>query len=610
MALPGDEHACDRLAAGLLAGAFAFKLAVALGSLGRGFELGDGGYFLLNLNHPEGAPAVFQFYRLLPAASHASDYGVRDARVLRLAAELVASLLLLSGVYAWACRRFWAPGTARPGAFAGIALAGALLTTGSRTFGYNDMSSLCSYAAVGALFAGAAARSAAGRAAAALAAGFAGGLELGVKFPSALALLALAALAWAALFPGLARRERARLVALVGAGALAAGALYVVRAGGLAPLADALRPMRELARLSGYAPSGILARYAAGEVVTLLHLGVAALAAALAGRALSRRRPALAPDARSALALLAGAAALALGTTLVHPFFLHPTALALAAGLGFLLLAGLRLAGRALRAEPGPPDTPAWRAMAPLLLLLALPPVNVLGSNVPLSMRLPAHALPLFALLAVLGLALRPRFLGGRTALAAVAILVALTSAVVVQHQLVRPYGLVRPLWEQTEEPAGLPGIRVDAPTRAFLEAVALRLHEAGFEPGAPLVALDYMPGLVFYLGGTSPGSNLYLFDRPALNCFQLARAGASARTRDGAPPWFLLGRPLSDEQRACLAPLGVERDLRLLARIPFPFESVYAGWDAPGMTHLHVYAPRTGAAARLDPAGRPGAPW
>lgn len=584
MGTAAEARALDRLASWGLAIAFAGKAAIVVWALGRGLELGDEGYFLLNLNHPEGAPAVFQFYRLLGEPGRDGAFGVRDARVLRLLVEALASLALVGGIYTWARRRCLASGAMGFAPFLLFCLLGALLSTASRAFGYNDMSSLCSYTAVGALFALAAAGGRRGRSAAAFAAGLACGIALGVKFTSSAALFGLSVLAIAALVPDLVARERARLVALHLAGALAACGLFVLRRGGVTPILEELAAMPELARLSGYGPRAILERYVLGEAWTLIHLAFLAAVVGLVWRRASRP-PGRDRDTAAALALLAGAAALAAGTALFHPPFLHPTALALAAFLAFLLLA---LALAAARAASRP-----WRDLALLLLLVALPAVNLLGANVTFSMRLPSHALPVFAAIAVLAGEVRARTGAVRTHLAATSILVALTSALFLQHHVRSPYGLARPMWEQRHEAVGLPDVRVDAPTRDFLNALALRLHEAGFSRGAPIAALDYMPGLVTYLGGTSPGANLFMFDKPELNCVQLARA------RAGAVPFFLLGRPISDAQRACLAPLDFERDLVLVDRIPFPYEAVYAGFDAPGMTHLHVYAPR-----RREPRG------
>jgi hypothetical protein len=564
------------LAAALALG-FAGKLAVALWALDRGFELGDEGYSLLNLNHPADAPVVHQIYRLLAPLGGADGFGVVGARWLRIVAEAIGSLALIAGVLAWARARVFEAGHAPARAFVPFCLLGALLGTGSRSLTYNDLTNLCTYAAIGALFWLASAPPGdAGdrrRTLAALAAGLCNGLQLGVKFPTALALLGLAALAGAV---GLAPRDRLRVGALYAAGLLLAVALYVLAAGGVAPLVAEIRVMPEVARSTGYDPLRLVGFYSRGEAVTAIHVvGVAAVFGA--SLALLRSLLRGASDASLAGAFACGALALVAGVHVLHPFFLHPTLVYLSALLAFSVAL---LAVLALRRAPRP------RALAPLLLLLAVPLVEIAGTNVPISERLPTHALPIFAALGVLSLDLRERA-GARRLHAAIAVaLLAATSALFVQHHVRAPYGLPSDIASQIEPVAGLPGVRVDAATRSFLESVAGGMREAGFEPGDPVLALDFMPGLVFFLRGTSPGFTLFVFDNPRLNCLNVNRLYR-------APPFLILGRPMSRAQAACLRAFAFPDDFRKVRSVRFPYEAVYADFGAVDFTHVHLYAPR-----------------
>jgi hypothetical protein len=111
-------------------------------------------------------------------------------------------------------------------------------------------------------------------------------------------------------------------------------------------------------------------------------------------------------------------------------------------------------------------------------------------------------------------------------------------------------------------------------------------MRDAGFRPGDPVLALDYMPGLVYYLGGTSPGFTLYVFDSPRLNCFNVNRFYQ-------APPYLILGRPMSMEQAACLQAFSFPSDFRSIGTIQFPYARVYEDFGAEGFSHVRLYAPK-----------------
>jgi len=112
-------------------------------------------------------------------------------------------------------------------------------------------------------------------------------------------------------------------------------------------------------------------------------------------------------------------------------------------------------------------------------------------------------------------------------------------------------------------------------------------MQRAGFRPGDPIVAFDYMPGLVHYLGGRSPGFTLHLPDQPALNCFNVNRADWP-RT-----PFLILGRPMSREQRDCLEPFAFPEEFREVGMIAFPYREVYASFDIDGIAYVVLYAPK-----------------
>lgn len=564
---------------------FVAKLAVSLAGADRGLDIGDDGVFLLALNEPATAPPLFEFYKLLTHVDPPLRFDVVGIRLLRIAAELVATLALARAVFVWARPRF--PGFAERGflAFVSIASLGTLLSVGARGFGYNDATNFVVFLACACLFRLLALPSGPGARAAryvwSAAAGFAIGFQLFVKFPPAF-LLAVAALGVVWLPRGSARTRLAGSAAMA-AGAAAAIGLFVSSNGGVAPLVTKWKDAAELNRIAGYGIREILSIYYwndYGSHVNGLRLWVCFAAVFALARWLLRRRSD-ASDLALTAALVAGACVLAWGAWTFHAVNVHPSLIAL-----FCLVLLLAPVTWVLGLVGWRSEVPRGEAFGPLLLLLALPFVAILGTNVALTLKLPAHAAPVFLMLAISLLLLAsqgyPRF-----AATALTLLAVVTSAVFVEHQVFRPYGLPSPIYAQTLATPLLPGLRVDRATRALLEELHERMSEAGFRPGDPVIAFDFMPGLVYAIGGRSPGLPFFAFDKPAQNCWAIERAKLDER------PFLILGQDMLVEQHACIRAFAFPEEFRLVATLRNPYEApIRYFFGGPPMPYLRVFAP------------------
>lgn len=600
----------------LLGTSFAAKLAAVLWGVNRGFDIGDGGFFLLCLNHPAESPPLFEFYKLLLLFDPPLRFGVIEARLLRIATELVATLALVHGVFRFAQARL--PHAAGAGlayllAFTGL---GALLSVAAREFGYNDATNLLIFSACACLFrllalpAGPEART--GRLLFGAGAGLLLGLQLFVKFPAALLLGALAVLSILA-----ARRVpaagRAGVLAAFGAGIALAIGLFVASNGGVAPLLAKWRLAREVNEVTGYRIAEILRVYVwhdFGSHVNLLRFALVFAVTFAVSYALLRRRPAPV-DRALTLALAIGGLVLVEGVWTLHAGNVHPWLLALHC-LTLLLcvvcwaLAWRRFAPQAGEAAPGARATatgdaaPSTRAPAgtgeapsgrgeallPLWLLCALPFVAMAGTNVALTLRLPTHVAPLFLFLAVLAPGLRASGLRGFSG-ASLAALFAVSGLVFQSHHLERPYGLPSPLRQQIHPVEGLPGLRVDAATRSFLEGVRRAAERGGYRPGDAVVALDFMPGLVHYLDARSPGFPFYPFDRDAQACWAIERA------HEERPPFLILGQDMTIGLRDCIRSFSFPDDFRRLAVLANPYEfAIPYFFGGPPMPYVQVFGP------------------
>lgn len=586
----------------LLGTAFAAKLTVALWGVNRGFDLGDGGFFLLCLNHPADSPPLFEFYKLLLLFDPPPRFGVIEARLLRIATELVATLALVHGVFRFAQARL--PHAARAGlpfllSFTGL---GALLSVAAREFGYNDATNLLTFSACACLFrllalpAGGAARSR--RLLFAAGAGLLLGLQLFVKFPAALLLGALAGVSVLGALR-VSAGERAGVFAALGAGVAAALGLFVASNGGVAPLLAKWQLAREVNEVTGYRISEILRVYVwhdFGSHVNLLRFALVFAAAFGGCYALLRRRPEPV-DRALALALATGGLVLLEGVWTLHARNVHPWLLALYCTTLLLCVVYGALAWRRWKAPPGDAASARWQTLLPLWLLVALPFVAMSGTNVALTLRLPTHVAPLFLFLAVLTPGLRASGLRWFTG-AALATLFAVSGLVFYSHHLERPYGLPSPLRQQIHPVEGLPGLRVDAATQSFLEGVRRAARRGGYEPGDAVIALDFMPGLVHYLDGRSPGFPFFPFDGDDQACWAIERADETRL------PFLILGQDMTIGLRDCIESFSFPDDFERLAVLANPYEfAIPYFFGGPPMPYVQVFGPRD---ASPSPAAAP----
>ncbi|RIL04850.1 MAG: hypothetical protein DCC71_12520 [Proteobacteria bacterium] len=571
----------------LLALLFAAKLGVMLLGANRGLDVGDDGVFLFSLNEPALSPPLFEFYKLLGHLDPPPRFDFLDIRLLRIAAELAATLALALAAFGWARARFASVAASGFAPILLVALLGSLLGVGARGFGYNDATNVVLFAAGACLFRLLAEPRGARALAWSAAAGFAIGFQLFVKFPSALLLLGVAGcgVAW---LPGAGWRGRAAIGAALLAGAAAAIGLFVLSNGGVAPLVAKWRDAQQLNRIAGYGVREILAVYYHhdnGSHVNGLRLWASVAAVFAAARWWLRGRPD-AGDRALAVALAVGAAVLAWGSWTYHAVNVHPTLVFLFCLVVLLAPLSWALAFRVWRAPPADPSLRRDAALVPLLLPMALPVIAILGTNVALTLKLPGHVAPVFLVLAIL-LSELARAGYRRFAATSLGLLAVATSAAFVEHHVLRPYGLPSALYEQTLATPLLPELRVDAATKDFVEDVHRHLVEAGFEPGDPVIALDFMPGLVAAVGGRSPGFPFYAFDKAAQNCWAIERAALEE------PPFLLLGQDMLLAQHACIRAFAFPEQFRLVAALRNPYEAaIRYFFGGPPMPYVRVFAP------------------
>jgi hypothetical protein len=494
----------------------------------RGFDITDEGMYLLVSLHPQQVSAAATlFYVYLASLYDLVGGNIGAFRVIGYVLVAGSALTLWFGLRR--CLATEARGGSAIGG-AAITVSGALLiyVWFLPTPSYNLLNTVAVYLFAGALLTGLAALNVDAWRTARIAwfsAGLVIGLDLFVKFPTAILLLLLAALA-AALWPQQKLRVRLTQFGLFIAGMLVwLGFHFLVLQSPAQVYGVFSRGLEYAARLD--------TRYTAGSAITriladswnllidslsrykwiYLLLGVAmTVLTMLPGRGARRA-------ARTDWLLALAGVLLIYSAWHTHWYI---------GGVGYIgkitpLVGGVLLLAMTWRAwrnwmvhKEQPLDTPPrhrqWLLV--MLFLVGLPFVAAAGTNNPLGSNMALCMAPWFAAIWVLFTELPGT--GERSWLHWVVpvFLVGLATAQVVTGCLKDPYRLRKGLAAQTVPTLiGAPGstLYLDPATSDFIVHLRRAAAGCGIGPGTPVLAFYNMPGLVYALGGTSPGVPWYV---------------------------------------------------------------------------------------------------
>jgi hypothetical protein len=187
----------------------------------------------------------------------------------------------------------------------------------------------------------------------------------------------------------------------------------------------------------------------------------------------------------------------------------HGSILAYTAILGLLVvLLPARAAG-----EKSATDLLRWEVGLLGGLLFVLPFVTAAGTTHRIYINALLHLGPYFALIALVGLAVAQRMRSWWPWILGLGLTVLVALSQFFHGGFFVPYRLPDGLGRMQEVvEIGVPPtrLRVDAETARFTREMQGLLNEAGFEPGEDLLAFFDMPGVVFAMGGKSPGRPWY----------------------------------------------------------------------------------------------------
>jgi len=194
-----------------------------------------------------------------------------------------------------------------------------------------------------------------------------------------------------------------------------------------------------------------------------------------------------------------------------------------------------------------------------VLTLFALPFCGTVGTANSLQSGMRYAMGPWFALFAVMLARLSAPSRTRWAVPVGLAVLSGLSLVYVLRGPLEAPYRLRAGLRGQTEEtPIGARGgtLKLDPELHAFITGVRKTAIESGFRPGDDLLGFFDMPGVVFALGGRSPGMAWYTMGYPGSRL--VMERGLALAGRERLRRAYILQTTASTEWLQSLRPLGI----------------------------------------------------
>lgn len=583
-----------------------------LWALPRGFDITDEGFYLLNYRYPGEYEASFTDFHLLVAQLFGLvDKQIVTYRLIGLLGQILGAGTFGLSLAAW-LRQALPQGPRRwltqPSLVVGCVLVGQWLAISimPRTISYNGLNTLFLLLSTAAVLR-TLAHGPAGSAWLVIA-GFAIGLDVFVKVSTAILLLGslLLLLAWCWRRAGLPAGLRALVWLVVG---LTIGMeLYFLRVQPATVWWHTFNQEMTMLRGQGYGTSDLLAKYfsSALKVFSTLvwPLGPVLLGVpALVWWWLKSRAAGLATSQTNWVALVGlGSCALWLAVQAKRHVWYSTSYLnkfdTLAVLLAMLLLAAALVALEAGASLPKVQDK-ALDCTIPLasqrwqvgLWLSLLPFLAAAGTYNDLRINLVMDAAPWFGLLILVLAIPRPVCLPVWVMPLLLLLPIGLAAEQTVWGTLRVPYCQSGPATTQDTQlvMAGVHGsLLLDASTVAGLHRLDNVLVQAGFRAGDPLLAFHDMPGLVYLLGGVSPGAPWYFSGIDERNCHAM-QISRQPLTR----AYVLLSDSMTTYTKACMRNCGLHfpDNYKLVGIVPHPYvHNTYL--YRQNQDSIRVYAP------------------
>lgn len=589
----------DRMTLAVLFSCFVLTLSVLIWGMNRGLDITDEGAWLLGYRHPmETLTLPSSFCLVIGKILGPFEPGIVTFRLSRLVLSLVSTAALSFGFWKWS----------RPGISEGLRSFFALKTIflffaagnflsyswSYQSISYNELNNFFILFAAGALL-WLVSESRAGLSVEEILAGgvmgFSAGFDLFIKFPSAVVLSVTILLV---LLFGTKSAFFVRKV--VWMACFAAGFLLAIGVFFLFFCPPDVWLPNFIQACSGWSKGGHPPRELLGGYVRHAKMGSAYLAAnylpPFAALGLTALFLAWAHEKGTARfrRIFFPAAVLMLAAFIYQAFRLHwhqagettykftavfvyIAVLAAQAGLFFLSCVRKGLSGLLSCADR--------EKIAVALVLLFLPFIGVFGTNNVPSVSLLMHLAPWFALLLLFAAMIYRAFPSGLLTAVFMLIAVFFASSQTLHGFIFRPYRLPENLLKQTERVENmrsLEGMRFDAGSKKFFEEIrSLVFGKAGFKEGDPVIALYDLGGVVYALGGVSPGKP-WFHNLPSEQ-FANMNGIRKASPADLSRALFLTSRLPRPEFDDCLREKGIffPEDYVEAGRVAFPYKEFFS---------------------------------
>ncbi|TGE15558.1 hypothetical protein [Hymenobacter elongatus] len=583
-----------------LAAIAAFLIGLFLWTVNKGFDITDEGFYVLGYSYPEEYSSSFTSFNLIVSKllnpAHTSIIGYRLASLFTTVAS---ALLLAGGVRQWIKEKYQA-------AVLPFWLVASLFITGNflqysifpRTIFYNNINSFCIAVFVSSILVYSAYPSATGlkwRHAFLYAGSAFMGIDLFVKGSSSVVAMATGLLVLV-VYIGLAKvKDWYKPVGIVVLGFLTGVLLFFA---GIQPFAvwrtNFVHETGLLLQTSYN--EGLLVRYlkdAYPIILTLIYPFSLFIALSFfLTRAYLRGRIRLAPVLQLG-AILVGVAFIGyetLRTGLYKITHLNHNQ----SPVWFLALLLVVLAIFCAAYLEQPFKKIKWRKVIIASWLIILPFVGAIGTYNNLFMNMMLDLNYWLALFCILYVSM-PATVSQATL---VRIIVFMVPAIVIAEQctyglVLAPYLQAANMLEQTvpvsfDKTPATTVLQLDPKTASFMGELEQAMQQSGFKPGMPVVALYDMPGLVYMLGGISPG-NPWLFGHLDLrNCDALAKT-----KMDLSKAFVLVNEKPGEKMLQCMNSSGIPfpEGYTVVRRLLSPYSANQYTWRNYQDT-LTVYAP------------------
>jgi len=582
----------------LLAITLISRVAICYWGADKGFDVGDEGNYIYTTKFISNYGLVSDYYYLMSFVYDFLNIDIISARLLRIVSEILSIFLFSVGLFLWARSRHSLFNKAPPGfglifLFCGL---GAFLSVYARGFSYNDLSNLLLYTSgAGFLYVesldhdnsfGLRAKSVL------ILVGFILGWQLFIKFPGSILFFSLYLIYLA--IKNVTIGSKVGMILSLFLGYLLAILLFFDLYGNVYDWFAKI--FKEMA-LDDQNVGEILAFYLSKDYPSLLIILLGVLCFFIIVNILKRTSLGSHSADRIHTAALGISVAIQVGVHLIYPYralenqvLLIVAFVAISMGIALAIYLKNFLNSRWIK------DAISRENVLIIVGLILMPFAIMIGTNSSLTETVLQNIVPWFGLIIITIYYLAQRFELRWFYLTLMIMFIISSQLFFVYHFIFDPWQMDSRLTDNKYTVDGLEPIKFDTETRDFFEAMISTFEGIGFEKGDPVIALDATPGIVYLLGGVSPGFPFYqpgiIPDSDHTNCHYIMKLPLTKMKK----PIIIYRIKPNLGMTYCLnvSGLNFQEDYYLAGKVKNPYVNEYRYfYDPDEYRYFHIYAPK-----------------